>query len=218
MTIIKDAPLRFKYLNFVPLGARGGVTRFFMLSQGLAFEEDLVTPGPNWAAEKKRLIESGENPAGTLPIIYSNGAHPQHIAVSRYIARVHGLTSGDDYKDYVQDLVADEYQSWRNDWVKVTFSGSDEDKASYKSTDVPKYLTKFNALYETFQQDEVFLSRSSKTNQPLWGDAAVYGLLRDHVLTNYITVDDLSEFPKLSKMYASYAAIPAIKEWLDKLN
>lgn len=220
MTIIKDALLRFKYLNFVPLGARGGVTRFFLLSQGIEFDEDLVTPGANWAAEKERLIQSGENPSGSVPILYSKdgSAHPQHIAVSRYLARVNKVTSGDDYKDYVQDLVADEYQGFRDHWVKVTFSGSDEDKATYKTKEVPAYLTKFNSLYDSFMTDDIFLSRSAATNQPLWGDAAVYGLLRDHVLTDYLTVEDLADYPKLAAMYEAYAKIPAVKRWLDKLN
>ena len=151
--------------------------------------------------------------------MYSNGSpHPQHIAASRYVARVHKVTSGDDYKDYVQDLVADEYQGFRDHWVKVTFSGTDEDKATYKENDLVKYLTKFNALYENFKTEETFLSVSAKTKQPLWGDAAIYGLLRDHILTSYITEEDLSAYPFLSNMYVAYEKIPAIEEWLAKLN
>lgn len=218
----------FKYLNLLPVGARGGVTRFFLLSQGIDFEEDLV-PMADWPAEKKRLVATGENPSGTLPVVYmkktdnendtpSMAAHPQHIAVSRYLARVYKVTSGDDYKDYVQDLVADEYQGFRDHWVKVTFSGTDDDKADYKDNALVQYLTKFNALYQTFQTDDVFLSRSAKTGQPLWGDAAVYGLLRDHVLTKYITTDDLNAYPRLAAMYGAYEKIPAVQAWFEKLN
>lgn len=219
MTITNNAPLTFKYLSLLPYGARGGVTRFFMLSQGIEFQEELFAMGDEWAKEKQRLIESGENPAGSAPILYSNGKpHPQHIAVARYLARVHNLTSGDDYKDYVQDLVADEYQGSRDEWVKVTFTGTDDDKANYKSGDLLKHLSKFDSLYKHFKTDKVFLSVSKKTGQPLWGDAAIYGLLRDYILTGYLTVEELGKYPHLMAAYRAYASIPSIKSWLDNVN
>jgi hypothetical protein len=65
----------------------GGVLRFFLLSHGVSFEEELIPmSGNNWSTEKQRLIASGENPLGTVPIVYSKttdltDAHPQHIAV-----------------------------------------------------------------------------------------------------------------------------------------
>ena len=227
MTVLSKnaaSPIVFKYLNLLPVGGRGGVTRFFLLSQGIDFEEDLCAMA-DWPAEKKRLVTTGENPSGSLPVVYMNNAngaavaHPQHIAVSRYLARVHKVTSGDDYKDYVQDLVADEYHGFRDHWAKVTFSGTDDDKADYKENALVQYLTKFNALYQTFQTDEVFLSRSAKTGQPLWGDAAVYGLLRDHVMTKYMTTDDLAAgYPRLAAMYGAYEKIPAVQAWLENLN
>jgi Glutathione S-transferase, C-terminal domain len=221
MTLSTETPVQFKYLNFLPYGARGGVTRFFLLSQGIQFEEELIKPGDDWAAEKKRLIETGENPSGSAPILYSGKGgkgHPQHIAVSRYLARVHKLTSGDDYKDYVQDLVADEYQGFRDQWVQVTFMGNDDDKAEYKKGDLIKHLTKFDALYNTFKTEDVYLSVSAKTGEPLWGDAAVFGLLRDHILTGYITNDDLKEYSNLTALYESYGSIPAVKEWMAKVE
>jgi hypothetical protein len=192
-----------------------------MLSQGIPFEEHLIMPGELWTAEKKRLIESGENPAGSVPIIQTEKggkAYPQHVAVSRYLARINNLTSGDDYKDYVQDLVADEYQGFREQWSQATFSGTDDQKATYKDTTLVTQLTKFESLYKTFKTDDVFLSVSAKTGNPLWGDAAVFGLLRDHVLTSYITVDDLKAYSNLASLYNSYGNIPAVKCWLDKVE
>lgn len=228
MTIVPNSPLVFQYLNLLPVGARGGVTRFFMLSQGIDFSEQLIAMS-DWPAVKKRLVESGRNPAGSLPILYSTNshdtnkeqqqAHPQHIAVCRYLARIHGVTANDDYKDYVQDLVADEYQGFRDAWVKATFSSTDAEKDDYTDKALPAYLTKLDALYETFATTDTFLSLSAKTMQPLWGDAAVYGLLRDHVLTKYITTADLAaSYPRLAKMYAAYETIPAVKAWLETLD
>ena len=233
MTILPStaaSPILFQYLKLLPLGARGGVTRFFLLTQGIPFEEKLIPMGPEWTAEKKRLVESGENPSGSLPIVYTSKnnnqddespqAHPQHIAVSRYLARIHKVTSGDDYKDYVQDLVADEYQGWRDLWVKTTFSGSDEDKQTYTATALPQMLTKFNALYEQFKTDDVFLSVSAQTGQPLWGDAAIFGLLRDHVLTKYLASKNelAKKYPYLMNMYNAYESIPAVQKWLESVT
>jgi Glutathione S-transferase, C-terminal domain len=216
MTITAASPILFKYLNILPYGGRGGVTRFFLLAQGVAFDEALIS---DWPLEKKRLVESGENPAGSVPILYANGQpHPQHIASVRYVARVLGLTSGDDYKDYVQDLVADEYQGFRDEWAKATFRGDDDAKKVYKDTVVPGNLKKFNALYETFKTHDTFLSVSATTEQPLWGDAAVFGLLRDHILTGYVTRDDLNDYPRLMAVYDAYESIPKIKEWLEGLE
>jgi len=154
--------------------------------------EDLVA---NWAEEKKRMIESGENPAGGVPILYISGqAHPQHIAAARYLARVKGLTSGDDYKDYVQDLVADEYQGFRDQRAEATFGGDEDAKKDYKDKVVPVQLKKFDSLYESFKTHHTFLSVSSET-RPLWGDAAIFGLLRDHILTGYVTREDSAVYP-----------------------
>ena len=209
----------FKYLNLLPLGGRGGVTRFFMISQGINYEEDLIAYDESWAKEKARLIESGENPSGTLPMLYCNDKpQPQHIAAARYLARVHKVTSGDDYKDYVQDMVADEYHSFRSQWVSVAFGGDDEVKADYKTGDLVNHLTKFDALYKNFKTEEIFLSVSATTGQPLWGDAAIFGLLRDHILTNLLSLEDLAKYPCLLAMYTAYESIPAVKEWLDSVN
>ena len=223
MKISITSPLVFKYIALPHgIGGRGGVQRFFLLSQKIPFEEKLIPYTADWAAEKKRLVSSGENPSGTVPIIYAKDSDdnentismPQHIASSRFLARVYGVTSGDAYKDYVQDLVADEYQGFRNEWVQVSFSGSDDDKADYRNTKLSALLTKFDALYDSFKTHETYLSVSASTQQPLWGDAAIFGLLRDHILTGHITKDDLKAYSNLHSMFEEYESIPAVSAWI----
>jgi hypothetical protein len=86
MTITLESPLVFKYIAML-VAACGGVLHFFLLSHGVSFEEELIPmSGNTWLVEKQRLIASGENPLGTVPIVYSKNtdstdAHPQHIAV-----------------------------------------------------------------------------------------------------------------------------------------
>lgn len=219
-----STPLTLKYLALPNgLGGRGGVFRFFSLSQNIPFEEQLL-PLAAWAAEKERLVKSGENPSGTVPVIYTNSKPAtstgsplvQHIATSRYLARIHSVTSGDAYGDYVQDLVADEYQGFRDEWVTVHFTGSDDDKNAYKDDALAKYLIKFDALYSNYKTHETFLSVSQTTQQPLWGDAAIFGLLRDHILTGYVTMEELKAYPHLIGMYEAYEKIPAVADWIAK--
>jgi hypothetical protein len=240
MMITPASKLVLKYLALpLGLGGRGGVLRFFLLTQDIPFTEELIQMGDDWVAEKARLVSSGENPSATVPVIMATANEeeidddddkkklpaasatilPQHIATARLLARVHGSTSGDMYKDYVQDLVADEYQGFRDRWVAASFSSTDEEKASYRRDELPKQLTKFDALYEKFKTHHAFLSVSSKTNRPLWGDAAIFGLLRDHIITGHTTLDDLTfSYPHLSTMYESYENIPSVAKWIKAVD
>ena len=103
----------FKYLDLGHIGGRGGTLRFFLsrsTSNSIPYQEDLYKYNDSvWGVEKKRLVESGENP-------YTEDGHHlnQHISMARYFARINKLDSGDSWKDYVQDVIADEYQGFRN--------------------------------------------------------------------------------------------------------
>lgn len=81
-----------------------------------------------------------------------------------------------------------------------------------------KQLEKLNALYESFQTHATFLNVTGKTGQPLLGDAAVCGLLRDHILTGYLTRDELATHPSLNGMFDACESMTAVQEWLDILN
>jgi glutathione S-transferase len=216
------APVVFKYLALPNgLGGRGGAQRFFMLANKIPFAEDLVSMGEWGSAEKARVVNSGENPSGTLPILYTASGETltQHIASSRYLARIHDVTSDlTEYEEYVQDLVADEYQGFRDAWVKAAFTYTDDEKATFKETEIPKYLTKFEKLYAKYKTDKTYLSASMAGN-PLWGDAAMFGLLRDNVITGFVDLDVLeSSYPNLWTMYAAFARIEAVKEWINSKN
>ena len=221
-------PLTFKYLD-VPfgLGGRGGVQRFFLLAHNIDFTEELVELSDWGATEKARVLSSGENPCAALPIIYNvdsnnnNNESPhliQHVAALRYLARVHGITKDNTaYEEYVQDLVADEYQSFRDMWARIAFEGSDDEKAKYKTEQVPPILEKFDKLYAKYKLEESFLSVSKTDGQPLWADAGLYGLLRDNMITGFLTMEDLKEkYSHLATMFEAFGSIPAVKEWVDK--
>lgn len=215
-------PVTFKYLNISPLAGRGGVQRFFMLSNGIPFTEELFTPGPDsWGVEKLRMIESGENPCGTVPllIIKSDDGEDkhftQHIAGCRYMARINNLDTGDHYKDYVQDLVADEYHEFRGQWAHHNFSASDEEKEEYKKDGLIKQLSKFEALYIKYATAAPYLSVNS-AGKPLWGDSAIFGLVYDLINTGFLSPEDLSAYPKVLALHEAYGAIPEVAAWIEE--
>lgn len=224
--ITPSSKLVLKYLALPhSIGGRGGALRYFLLTQEIPFEEKLFAMGDEWATEKKRLVESGENPCAAVPIIEvvsSKNANditilPQHIATARLLAKVYQRTSGDVYQDYVQDLVADEYQGFRDKWVQIALvSTSDKEKEDYCKIEQPQLLAKFNALYQQFKTHEIFLSVDATNGKPLWGDAALFGLLRDLTLTGQLTLDELNEYPALMAMYRAFEKIPAVAEWIEK--
>ena len=225
MKISVTSPFVFKYLALPNgLGGRGGVQRFFMLTHKIPFEEKLIPYNEEWAAEKERMVSSGENPCGTVPVTFAQKKGDdsktiplvQHIATSRLLAKLYDVTSGDVYQDYVQDLVADEYQGFRDVWVQVSFAGSEDDKKKYRETDLPAQLTKFETLYKQFKTHDVYLSVSAKTKLPLWGDSAIFGLVRDHVLVGHITLEEVqTKYPTLYAMYKAYEAIPEVHAWIE---
>lgn len=220
MPITKESTIKLRYFNLLPVGGRGCVNRFFMLIHGIPYEEDILPFDGNWANEKKRLVDSGENPCATLPIVYTeDGAYSQHIALCRYAARLHDLGTGDAYKEYVQDMVADEYHTFCSKWVIATYYPPNEEfTASYKEVDVPKYLTMFESLYAKFKTEEKYLSVSAKDGQPLWGDCAIFVLLHDHIAGKYITLEDLEKYPCLYAMFKEFEKQPSIQEWLAKMK
>ena len=167
-------------------------------------------------AEKERLAISGENPAATVPVVYADGKPlTQHVATARLLSTVHNRSSSDIYANYVQDMVADEYQGFRDAWVHHAFGATDEEKATFKKETLPKQLVKFNAMYEHCKTHTIHMSVSEKNNQPLWGDAALFGLIRDNILTGLMAREDLTKYEKLEAMYSAFEKIPAVAGWID---
>lgn len=189
--------ITFKYLNFGPIGGRGGVVRFFMLAHNLKYTEELIAPGADWTAAKAKIIETGENPAGTVPIVTVNGKTlTQHIAIVRELAKT---------TSYANDAIADQYQAFRDAWVSAAFMGGD--KAKFQDHALAE-LNVFNALYRKYAEADTYIVGDT----PLWGDSALFGLMRDLILTGFITEDDIP--PRLKTMFLAYKAIPAVARWI----
>ncbi|CAM9860247.1 unnamed protein product [Chrysoparadoxa australica] len=212
-------PLLFEYLDLpLPVTARGGVVELFLRSHDIEFKSKLYNLKSEWPKEKANMIASGKNPAGAVPLVCFGEKHlTQHIATIRYMARTFGLTSGDDYGDYVQDLVADEYQGWRNDWVKTHFGSDEEAKATFKADVVPKKLELFEALYAKYKinAESPYLS-TSPSGLGLWGDLAVFSIIFDQIQTGYMSLDQLEVHPNLKALHDAASRVPQIAKMLQE--
>jgi len=204
---------KFTYLDLpLPISARGGVLRFFMLTHSIEYEENLI-PRDEWTGTMKSdYIKSGKNPCGQLPVLELEGKDlGQHIATCRLLARKLETLSSDPFGDYAQDAVADEYQKWRNDFVGALF-GSDEDKVAYKKS-LPDWLKLFEALFGKYMHGSGPYLSESPSRKGLWGDSAIFSLLWDNMQVGFATEQELQEFPKLSAMFKAYGATEGVKSW-----
>lgn len=221
-----SSAITFKYLDIGPIAAgRGGVQRFFMLIHDIKFTEELFEPSDKWPLEKDRMVETAENPCGATPVTCMKTEagkevdFSQHIATCRYLARIHNVNSGDAFKDYVQDLVADEYQGARDLWVKMAFGGgSIDEKKLYTAEELPKALKMFDALYKKFKtegDDSPYLSTNAAGDKPLWGDTALFGYLHDNIKTGFLKEEELTQYSNLDAMYKAFGAIPEVASWIE---
>lgn len=191
--------VEFKYLALGGLGGRGGVVRFFMLAHDVDFREELYDMNTEWPAAKAKIIEAGENPAGTVPVVkYDGKVLAQHIAIMRELAKDKGISAG----SYVNDAVADQYQAFRDKWVDAAFMGADKEKFVEHTKSELKI---FDAM---FAKAAPYL----EGDKPLWGDSAIFGLIRDLMIFKFITEADLP--PNVKAMFDAYKAIPKVAAWI----
>ena len=70
------------------------------------------------------------------------------------------------------------------------------------------------ALYLKYKTTEVYLSTSKAAGVPLWGDAAVFSILFDHIKTELLDEEKLAEYPCLDALYKAYGALPPVNKWV----
>mmetsp|Transcript_26308 Transcript_26308/g.41155 ORF Transcript_26308/g.41155 Transcript_26308/m.41155 type:complete len:224 (+) Transcript_26308:114-785(+) len=206
----------FEYLELpVPISARGGVTRFFMLAHEIDFDEKLH-PLSTWGSTTKpEYIASGKNPTGQLPIVTIGGKTlTQHIAIIRLFARQMGECGSDPVGDYGQDAVGDEYQGFRDAYVSQGLFGSDDAKAKYIAS-IPGRLKDMEALVGKYQVGPGPYISKSTSGKPLWGDSAVFSLVWDHIQVGMVKTEDLDQYPKIKAIFEAYkGSSDRVKDWI----
>eukprot|EP00611_Tribonema_gayanum_P007696 TRINITY_DN1711_c0_g2_i8.p1 TRINITY_DN1711_c0_g2~~TRINITY_DN1711_c0_g2_i8.p1 ORF type:complete len:256 (+),score=68.51 TRINITY_DN1711_c0_g2_i8:183-950(+) len=145
-------PVKLSYFNFVPVGGRGGQVRFLLLALGIEFEEDLISVD-EWPARKQALIDSGDNPCGAVPVLQIGDLMLfQSVSLARYVCSITGIGPTEPIKMYQQDALADEYSTWRVQWISAVFAAEDKKAAlvaEYVAA-LPKRYAMFETMYAKF--------------------------------------------------------------------
>eukprot|EP00899_Mesostigma_viride_P026090 jgi/Mesvir1/6666/Mv12428-RA.1 len=197
----------YVYFN-LPHGlyGRGGVLELFMRVHGIEFEVQRCSDA-DWPAMKRQLIESGENPCGTLPILRIGGkVLSQHVSIMKYLAIVRGIAPKDAAAQFAQDAMADEYHTWRARWFKA-LTGAAPAKVEYKQTSLPEMLRMFEAMFKNGKGPHGGPYMSP--GKPLWGDTALFALLLDHVVAGMMDVSQLNDYPCLKGLFKAFSEEPS---------
>ena len=75
-------------------------------------------------------------------------------------------------------------------------------------------LEVFDKMYTMYATDLTYASVAKKDCKPLWGDCALFNLLRDMIIMGCITKDELPT--RVKKMYVAFAALPGVSDWINK--
>ena len=176
--------------------------------KGIKYENQFVDR-ETWPVEKKRLMETGENPFGQVPVVSHNGKTLfQSAAFTRYYAKklgLHGSNPDEEYQiDNLYDCVADATKD------SLVLYGNDEaakkqywaEKAVPNAEKVEKVASKNGTNPGPFYLGPVFS----------WADLLLFQFA--HGQKKGIS-DFTSRFPFITKVSANVAARPNIAAYLS---
>lgn len=197
----------FLYLDLKPFGGlagRGGAVRFFMLRNGIEYNETLY-PFDEWTNEIKSECIKEHNPAGHLPVLILAGdSLTEHHATLRMFSKQVGEYGSDLKRDYLVDRTADASNEWRDQWAAGIF---DEEAKR-------KYCANREQLYNRFSK---FLKLNGAEgghvvgDKPSFADDLLFAILWDDGRT-YGT-ELLPQSPALNTFFEEYKKQPTISAW-----
>jgi glutathione S-transferase len=197
-----------KYFDLGNIAGRGGYVRYWFLAHGIEFKEERVS-FDEWPSLKLKLIESGDNPAGHLPVLDIGGDTTlfDHLAMLRYLSRQFGGYGTDSFLDYEVDAAADEYRSWIDAYAATVVHPSIEMVEQYRASRASWY-TVIEALYaKRSHQAGPFFALS-----PTFVDCCVFGLIRDDQILHGVI--DLQTYPHMQNMFDEFMKIPSVEAWI----
>ncbi|GMH40238.1 hypothetical protein BSKO_08142 [Bryopsis sp. KO-2023] len=202
----------YHYFNLPHVIARGGTLRLFLYLHGVEFDEGPKIDLSDWAVEKKKLMDSGVNPAGHLPYLeVGERKLTGHVTIMRYVERKLGLYGQDPESDFTVDEVADEYTTWRASWADAAFGGSEEVAEKYKTTRDAQYK-----IFECY-----YARRSNKAtpfllggDKPRFADVVMFAIMHDD--QTIYGEWDYSDYPCLEALFTTMKGLPVTSKVLPK--
>ncbi|KAI8920557.1 glutathione S-transferase [Entophlyctis helioformis] len=195
------------YFNVAGTKGRGELLRLFFHEAGIAFVDNRVQFA-DWPALKAKIVASGANPFGSLPVLELNGRnYTQSLPLLRLMADKLGKYAGsNDDERYFVDQVADIYIDWRRSWV-TTLGGSAEALKTHQTEALPRCYAAFEFFLAKYDGPFVLGTDFS------YADIALYQALNDDGSLESASL--AAQYPRLAALAHATAARPNIAKYLE---
>uniref|UniRef100_A0A0G4FLM9 Calmodulin n=1 Tax=Chromera velia CCMP2878 TaxID=1169474 RepID=A0A0G4FLM9_9ALVE len=211
--------LRLKYFDLGPVVGRNSAAHLFLLAHNCDHELEGVPVDPEkldgtWAPVKRRLVESGDNPSGTLPVLYAEGrCLSGSTPILRFLAKKLGKYGLDLWRDTTADVVCDRTDEWRSD-IQQHFAHL------FSPTVGKSDAYTLGVRQRHYDCLEAWLSKSGQdfyTGADVhYCDFAVWACLWDDLKLRGTSLIEVH--PRLLNLYAKIRNLPGIDAWASSTH
>lgn len=187
----------------------GEILRLFLVDAGIDFKDEPFQR-ENWLAVKQKIIESGENPLGSVPLVkLGNRAYHATTPTIKYWSKKLGKYLPKDVEEeYFVDQAVDAIADWRGN-SRVMFGSDEQAKETYKRDILPRLLKAFDVFLGKYNGP--YLLGSDIT----YADFTVYQCLSDtDVWGRGAAKDLLNQYPNVKAFVDALENRPKLKEFL----
>ncbi|XP_070544990.1 hematopoietic prostaglandin D synthase-like [Ptychodera flava] len=197
---------KLTYFNF---NARAEFIRLIFAAAGVEFEDNRVSRKPEeWEVAKKSL------PFQQVPVLEIEGgvvlAHSH--AIGRYLANEFGLAGKTNMERAKVDMIVDAAEDLFPPIRVYNFAPEDKKQAACDEivAKLPPGLSNLERVLTQNNGGDGFFVGDSLT----WADLKFFGRIGENI--QRIKPEILKDYPKLAALCDRVAAIPRIKEWIEK--
>ncbi|XP_049825491.1 glutathione S-transferase [Aethina tumida] len=193
-------------LTYFDLPALGEPIRWLFTYGGIEFEDNRITHA-DWPALKPNT------PFGQVPVLEHNGKKIcQSVAISRYVAKLVGLTGKDDWENLEIDSIVDTFNDFKEKGLIWAFREKDEAKKQalkdeFINTHMPYYLGRFE---EQIKKNNGYFVGGHLT----WADVFIASL--SAIWAKFMALDIYANYPNLKKNKDLVMANKNIQAYLAK--
>ncbi|KAI1712085.1 glutathione S-transferase 1 [Ditylenchus destructor] len=200
-------------LHYFDVRAFGEPIRLLLHYHGLKFE-DVRYPLPNAPDPSKWQAMKPKTPQGKMPVLEVDGKMlGQSLAISRYLAKKHGLAGKDEWEqakiDELADLTRDTHKEL-SEYISVVFGFKPGDKAKLHAE---VFLPTIEKNYPLFQKTlnesgSGFVAKSGLT----WVDFCLAEII---IMYNGFDAELAKKYPDLAKYVEKVLSQPQIKKYVE---
>lgn len=134
---------------YFPIPHRGlaEILRLFLTDAGIEFN-DQPFQREKWPSLKQSIIESGQNPLGSVPLVKigDKSYHAVSPTIKHWAKKIGKYLPRGDDEEYFVDQIIDAIADWRAN-TRVMFGTDEAAKDVYKKDTLPKFVKAFDVFY-----------------------------------------------------------------------